>query len=72
MLSYPNNLNYHIEHHLFPRMNHHHFPKVQPVAREFCAEKGIPYHFFPSVWDNFKSFSKFLHFMGTTSPTTNA
>ena len=57
-------INYHIEHHLFPRMNHHHFPKIQPIVREFCAEKGIPYRFFPSVWENYMSFIKHLHFLG--------
>ena len=57
-------INYHIEHHLFPRINHHHFPAVQPIVRQFCAEKGIPYRHFPSVWDNFKSFIRHLHFLG--------
>ena len=57
-------INYHIEHHLFPRMNHLHLPKIQPIVREFCAEKGIPYNYFPSVWGNFKSLVKHLHFLG--------
>ena len=57
-------INYHIEHHLFPRVNHMHFPKLRPIVREFCAEKGIPYNYFPSVWGNFKSFVKHLHTLG--------
>ena len=57
-------INYHIEHHLFPRMNHLHLPKIQPIVREFCSERGIPYNYFPSVWGNFLSFVKHLHFLG--------
>ena len=57
-------INYHIEHHLFPRVNHMHFPKLRPIVREFCAEKGVPYNYFPSVWGNFKSFVKHLYILG--------
>ena len=56
-------INYHIEHHVFPRMNHHHFHKVRPIIREFCAEKNIPYHYFPTVWENFVSFVEHLRQM---------
>lgn len=36
-------LNYQIEHHLFPRMPSAHLPLVQPLVRQHCAERGIPY-----------------------------
>lgn len=36
-------LNYQIEHHLFPSMARPHLRKVQPIVREFCASKNIPY-----------------------------
>jgi fatty acid desaturase len=36
-------LNYQIEHHLFPRMASPNLRKVQPLVREFCAERGITY-----------------------------
>lgn len=36
-------LNYQIEHHLFPRMASANLHKVQPLVKEFCAERGIPY-----------------------------
>ena len=57
-------LNYHIEHHLFPRVNHIHFPKMRPIIKEFCAEKGLPYTYFPSLWDNIKSFIKQMYNLG--------
>ena len=36
-------LNYQIEHHLFPSMARPHLRRVQPIVREFCAERGIAY-----------------------------
>jgi len=36
-------LNYQIEHHLFPSMPSPSLRKVQPLVREFCAERGVPY-----------------------------
>lgn len=48
-------LNYQIEHHLFPRVQHTHYPLIAPVVREFCLSKGIPYRHFPTVADNFRS-----------------
>ncbi|WP_159621311.1 fatty acid desaturase family protein [Ruania rhizosphaerae] len=36
-------LNHQIEHHLFPRMPSVNLPLVQPMVREYCAEKNIPY-----------------------------
>jgi fatty acid desaturase len=36
-------LNYQVEHHLFPNMPQIHLRRAQPIVREFCAERGIPY-----------------------------
>jgi len=48
-------LNYQIEHHLFPGMNHCHYPTIAPIVRQFCEEKNIPYRHFPTIMDNWKS-----------------
>jgi fatty acid desaturase len=37
-------LNYQIEHHLFPTMPRNRVRKAHLIVREFCAERGIPYH----------------------------
>ena len=37
-------LNYQIEHHLFPRISHVHYPALSPLVRETCREYGIPYN----------------------------
>ncbi|KAH8059569.1 hypothetical protein JL720_13783 [Aureococcus anophagefferens] len=35
-------LNYQIEHHLFPRVAHSHYPHIAPVVRAFCERHGAP------------------------------
>merc|ERR1719267_116729 len=58
-------LNYQIEHHLFPRIQHTHYPKIAPVVRTFCESKGIPYVHFPTIADNVQSTVKHLSKMST-------
>lgn len=36
-------LNYQIEHHLFPSMPRPSLRRVQPLVRQFCAERSVPY-----------------------------
>jgi fatty acid desaturase len=36
-------LNYQIEHHLFPSMPRPSLRRVQPLVRQFCSERGVPY-----------------------------
>ena len=43
MLWFMGGLNYQIEHHLFPRMPSVTLRQVQPIVRDFCAERSIPY-----------------------------
>jgi fatty acid desaturase (delta-4 desaturase) len=57
-------LNYQIEHHLFPRIQHTHYPTIAPVVKKFCEEKGIPYIHFPTIGDNVMSCVRHLHQMG--------
>jgi fatty acid desaturase len=36
-------LNYQIEHHLFPSMPRPNLRRAQPLIREFCQQRGVPY-----------------------------
>jgi len=40
---YVGGLNYQIEHHLFPRVCHVHYPAISEIVRETAAEFNIPY-----------------------------
>ncbi len=41
---YTGGLSYQIEHHLFPRISHVHYPAISRVVKQTCAELGLPYH----------------------------
>jgi linoleoyl-CoA desaturase len=40
---YVGGLNYQVEHHLFQRICHIHYPELAPIVQQTCAEYGIPY-----------------------------
>ena len=42
-------LNYQIEHHLFPRVSHIHYPAISKIVKEKCMEFDLPYHCFPTM-----------------------
>jgi len=58
-------LNYQIEHHLYPRISHVHYPKISKIVQDTCEELGIEYHAFPTFWQAFVSHMKFLKRLGT-------
>jgi fatty acid desaturase (delta-4 desaturase) len=57
-------LNYQIEHHLFPRIQHSHYPLISKVVKSYCEEKGIIYRHFPTVTENVLSCVRHLYQMG--------
>jgi linoleoyl-CoA desaturase len=42
-------LNFQIEHHLFPRISHVHYPAISRIVKQTCREFGLPYHEFPKM-----------------------
>jgi linoleoyl-CoA desaturase len=42
-------LQYQIEHHLFPTVNHVYYPRLSLLVQEHCRRRGVPYHC--STWD---------------------
>ena len=42
-------LNFQIEHHLFPRISHVHYPELSKRLRKVCDEFGVVYREFPSL-----------------------
>lgn len=41
-------LNYQVEHHLFPRISHIHYPSISHIVRKKCEEFSLPYLSSPS------------------------
>lgn len=42
-------LNFQVEHHLFPRISHVHYPALSRIVREHCKRFHLPYHCFPNT-----------------------
>jgi linoleoyl-CoA desaturase len=61
-------LNFQIEHHLFPRICHVHYPRIARIVEKTCARHGIRYHAFPTVSSAVRSHYRWLREMGR-SPT---
>lgn len=46
---YVGGLNYQIEHHLFPKVSHVHYPAISEIVKETCKEYNIPYNEFKTT-----------------------
>jgi linoleoyl-CoA desaturase len=63
-------LNFQIEHHLFPRICHIHYPALSKIVEQTCREFGVRYGVHSSFWAGIKSHYRWLKRMGRdeTSP----
>jgi len=63
------NINFQIEHHLFPGMSHVFLPTIAPLVRDTCKEFDIPYTTYPSLTDAWYSFLIMLKAVMTKKDT---
>ena len=61
---YVGGLNFQIEHHLFPRVGHPHYPEVARIVREVCQERGVPHLTHDSLRAALRAHLRFLKRMG--------
>lgn len=57
-------LNFQIEHHLFPRVPHTHYPRIAEIVRRNCAKHGVRYSSHPSLRRAVRSHFLHLRTMG--------
>jgi len=57
-------LNYQIEHHLFPKVSHIHYPEIRRIIKQTCQEYGVPYIEYPKMRTAVASHVAFLKQMG--------
>jgi linoleoyl-CoA desaturase len=57
-------LNQQVEHHLFPRISHIHYPKLSPIVKETCEQHGLVYLEQPTIFHAIISHMKFLYRLG--------
>lgn len=62
-------LNFQIEHHLFPRICHVHYPDISVVVEQTCRDYGVKYQEHTSFWAGILSHYRWLRKMGAVTPT---
>jgi len=58
-------LNFQVEHHLFPKVCHIHYPAISEIVKETAAEYNLPYHDNETFFIALKSHYNFLKKAGT-------
>jgi linoleoyl-CoA desaturase len=58
-------LNFQIEHHLFPKISHIHYPAISKIVKSVCKEYQLQYIEFPSVHTAVAAHVRFLKAMGS-------
>lgn len=66
---YLGGLNFQIEHHLFPKVCHVHYPAIGRIVKETCAEFSVPYHSYPTITSAVAAHFRFLRAMGCNAVT---
>ncbi len=57
-------LNFQIEHHLFPKISHIHYPAISKIIQQTCREYGIPYIVYPKMRHAIVSHVAYLRKLG--------
>ncbi len=57
-------LNYQIEHHLFARISHIHYPHISGIVRETCEKHDLPYNSFPTMSEAIASHFRMMKALG--------
>ncbi|HET6994433.1 MAG TPA: acyl-CoA desaturase [Chitinophagaceae bacterium] len=61
---YVGGLNYQIEHHLFARISHVHYPAISKIVQDTCRQFNIPYHSFPTMSKSLMSHFRMMKQLG--------
>ncbi len=57
-------LNYQVEHHLYPKISHIHYPEISKIVKKTCDDLNITYHAFPTFWQALRSHFTYLKIQG--------
>jgi linoleoyl-CoA desaturase len=69
---YLGGLNYQIEHHLFPKVCHVHYPSLSPIVSATCQEYGIPYRSHPTLREALTTHLRWLRQLGVDAVAASA
>ena len=62
-------LNYQIEHHLFPRVSHVHYPAISEIVMQKCIEYNLPYNKYDTMTEALASHFKVMKMLGKKPAT---
>jgi len=65
-------LNYQIEHHLFPEINHCHYPELSGIVKSTCGDFGIAYNEHATLLGGVGSHFRWLKRMGKLHESANS
>jgi linoleoyl-CoA desaturase len=65
---YLGGLNFQIEHHLFPKVCHLHYPALSPIVEKICRDHGVRHFSHASMRAAFRSHVRFLRQLGSGAP----
>ncbi|MDK2971177.1 MAG: linoleoyl-CoA desaturase [Candidatus Sumerlaeota bacterium] len=65
---YIGGLNFQIEHHLFPRVSHVHYPALSRIVEETCAKYGVTYTAHPTLFHSLRSHYRWLRTLSHPTP----
>jgi linoleoyl-CoA desaturase len=57
-------LNFQIEHHLFPRVSHIHYPAISKIVKDTCEQFKLRYNYFPTMGEAVYSHFKIMDQLG--------
>jgi len=57
-------LNFQVEHHLFPKISHVHYPEISKIVRETCEDYNINYIEYPTLWSALGAHVRHLKTLG--------
>jgi linoleoyl-CoA desaturase len=60
-------LNFQVEHHLFPKISHVHYPEISKLVKETCQQFNVNYMEFPTVFAAIKSHVVHLKHVGVAA-----
>lgn len=64
-------LNFQIEHHLFPRVSHVHYPAISKIVMEKCKEFNLPYNKYDTMMEAVASHFRVMKSLGKAPGTVN-
>ena len=65
---YVGGLNFQIEHHLFPKISHVHYPAISDIVESVCKEYNVPYFSHDSIFIGIRSHFRLLKKLGSPTP----